>query len=319
MARWLALLVLLGAALAQTPLELEAFRLTNEARKAHGLAALAWDDAAYRAARAHALDMLERGFFDHVNPDGLGPADRMWAAGVLEVTVGENLAFYEGYTPEYAAGVVVDDWLRSPPHRRNLLKPEFTHLGLALVQRGDRIAVVQNFVARPFRLWVWQTPSQKREGRLSYQGTARATVGLFVNDAFVTALQPPRWSGELDVDPQSKVSLGLWNGGRYLLACAFTLPATACRHPRIEWTARYTERTVASVRLQLGLPAGEHWLAYGPEPRLFRRVQGDAVVEVPLSWQVVWVGTSQEDKIEYTHRIPLLGSDAEPLQKGARP
>ncbi|HHO57750.1 MAG TPA: CAP domain-containing protein [Oceanithermus profundus] len=136
MARWLALLVLLGAALAQTPLELEAFRLTNEARKAHGLAALAWDDAAYRAARAHALDMLERGFFDHVNPDGLGPADRMWAAGVLEVTVGENLAFYEGYTPEYAAGVVVDDWLRSPPHRRNLLKPEFTHLGLALVQRG---------------------------------------------------------------------------------------------------------------------------------------------------------------------------------------
>lgn len=318
MARWLALWVLLAAALAQTPLEQEAFRLTNEARKAHGLGELAWDENAYRAAHKHALDMLERGFFDHVNPDGLGPAERMWAAGVLEVTVGENLAFYEGYTPEHAAGVVVDDWLHSPPHRKNLLFPGFTHLGLALVQRGDRVVVVQNFLARPFRLWVWQTPSQKREGRLAYRGSARATVGVFVNGVFETSLQPPDWSGELDVDPESEVRLGLWSGDRYLLACSFVLPDTSCRHPRLSWSAHYQERVVPSVRLQLGLPGGAYWLAYGEEPRPFRKLQGDAVVEVPLSWKILWIGVSRGEKIEYTHRVPLLGGSLK-MKRGARP
>lgn len=319
MPRWLALLLLLGFGLAQTPLELEAFRLTNEARKAHGLGALAWDDVAYAAARKHALDMLERRFFDHVNPDGLGPADRMWAEGVLEVEVGENLAFYEGYPAEHVAAVVVEDWLNSPPHRKNLLKPEFTHLGLALVQQGDRIAVVQNFVARPFRLWVWRTPSQKRIGLLRYRGRSRATVGVFVDDAFREALQPPSWQGELELEPGSTVSLGLWRENRYLLACRFVLPDTACTNDKLSWSARYEERTVPSVRVQLGLPAGRFWLGYGSQPHLLGPVSGSAVVEAPLTWEFLWVGMPQEDRIEYTHRIPLLDPEPERVRKGARP
>ena len=309
---WLAL------ALAQTPLELEAFRLTNEARKAHGLDALAWDDTAYRAARGHALDMLERGYFDHVNPEGEGPADRMWAAGVLEARVGENLAFYKGYSPERAARVVVDGWLNSPPHRKALLDPGFTHLGLALVQKGDRVAVVQNFLARPFRIWVWRTPSRKREGFLQYQGRSRAKVGLFVNEAYRAALQPPRWSGELELDPGSTVTLGVWRGGGYQLACRFTPPATACAHPELEWSAHYRERWVPSARLRLALPPSELWLAYGSEPTLLRSLRGDAVVEVPLSWRVVWVGVLREDHVEYTHRIPLKGSAPERGRKGEK-
>ncbi len=311
-----ALSLLLALALAQTPLELEAFQRSNEARAAHGLGALAWDDAAYRAARAHALDMLERGYFDHVNPEGQGPADRMWAAGVIEARVGENLAFYEGYPPEHAARVVVGDWLNSPPHRRSLLDPEFTHLGLALVQKGDRVVVVQNFLARPFKVWVWQTPSRMREGYLRYQGRSRATVGLFVNDALRVALQPPRWSGQLELEPGSTVTLGVWGDDRYQLACRFTLPKTGCAHPKLEWSANYQERWVPSVRLQLGLPSEEFWLAYGPEPILLRSLRGDAVVEVPAAWRVVWVGVLREGHVEYTHRIPLKGPTSERGQKG---
>jgi hypothetical protein len=318
MPRWWALLLVFGVALAQNALELEAFRLTNEARRAHGLRELAWDDVAYAAARKHALDMLERGFFDHVNPDGLGPADRLWAEGVLEVVVGENLALYEGYPAGHVAGVVVGDWLNSPPHRKNLLAPAFTHLGLALVQRGDRIAVVQNFIARPFELWVWRTPSRRRMGWLRYRGGASATVGLFVGDAFRAALQPPSWRGELEVEPGSTVRLGLWHEDRYLLACAFVLPETACGNPKLSWSARYEERTVPSVRVQLALPPGAYWLGYGREPQPLRTVSGAVVVDAPLDWTYLWVGLSQGTSIEYTHRIPLQAGGTERVQKGAQ-
>ena len=319
MPRWFVLVILFGLGLAQSPLELEAFRLSNEARRAHGLAELAWDDAAYRAARAHALDMLERGFFDHTNPDGQGPADRMWAAGVLEVTVGENLALYEGYPPRQVAEVVVEDWLNSPPHRKNLLLPGFTHLGLALVQKDGRIAVVQNFIARPFNVWFWRTPASKTLGYLRYRGRAAATVGVFVDATFRRALQPPAWQGQLELEPGSTVELGLWDGDRYLLACRFTPPATSCAHRGLTWKAEYVERSVPSVRVQLGLPGGEYWLGYGSEPKPFKAVHGAAVVNVPRSWKFLWVGLSQGDKIEYTHRIPLLEAAPERVLKGERP
>jgi len=146
-------------AMAQSQLELEVLRRTNVARAEHGLPPLEWDDNAAAAARAHAQDMLERGYFAHETPEGLTVADRMWRAGVLEVTVGENIAYYEGYPSQEAVAKAVDDWMDSPHHRENILRPGFTHLGVGVVQRGDRIMLVQDFLARPFEVLVWQTPS----------------------------------------------------------------------------------------------------------------------------------------------------------------
>src|SRR5262245_27110890 len=42
---------------------------------------LALNEMLTRAARAHSLDMAQRDFFDHVNPDGLDPTDRANAQG----------------------------------------------------------------------------------------------------------------------------------------------------------------------------------------------------------------------------------------------
>lgn len=44
------------------------------------------------AARLHSRDMLERRFFDHVNPDGVGPEDRMRRAGASFRVAGESIA-----------------------------------------------------------------------------------------------------------------------------------------------------------------------------------------------------------------------------------
>jgi uncharacterized protein YkwD len=44
------------------------------------------------SARLHAMDMAQRGFFNQTNPDGVGPADRMAAAGFANSAAAEDIA-----------------------------------------------------------------------------------------------------------------------------------------------------------------------------------------------------------------------------------
>lgn len=80
-------------------------------------------------ALAHSTDMAVRGFFSHDNPDGLGPFQRMAAAGYQYTSAGENIA--AGYpTP----ADVVAGWLNSPGHCRNIMNPSFTEIGVGFYQ-----------------------------------------------------------------------------------------------------------------------------------------------------------------------------------------
>lgn len=101
-------------------------REMNQARAAHGLRPLAIDGTLQRAARAHSLDMLRRDYFSHG-----AFASRMIRFRARGPIVGENLAWGVGARAE--ARVIVDGWLRSPLHRRNLLRPGFRRVGLASV------------------------------------------------------------------------------------------------------------------------------------------------------------------------------------------
>lgn len=84
------------------------------------------------AARVHSRDMAERGYFDHDNPDGESPFDRMERAGYQFRAAGENIA--QGYpTPE----AVVDGWLESPGHCRNIMSPDFTEIGVGFWSMGS--------------------------------------------------------------------------------------------------------------------------------------------------------------------------------------
>ncbi|MBX3358344.1 MAG: hypothetical protein KF745_07940 [Phycisphaeraceae bacterium] len=67
------------------------------------------------AARLHSLDMAERDFFDHVNPDGLSPTQRAQDQGYAG-TAGENIA--AGYD---TIDEVHKAWLVSIGHRKNVL------------------------------------------------------------------------------------------------------------------------------------------------------------------------------------------------------
>lgn len=76
------------------------------------------------AAQVHSQDMHDRDFFDHTNPDGLAPWDRMALAGYSWSRAGENIA---GGAAD--AESVLSQWMSSPGHCANIMSPAFVHVG----------------------------------------------------------------------------------------------------------------------------------------------------------------------------------------------
>src|SRR5437867_4420077 len=64
----------------------------NRHRRAIGSEPLTWDERLASVAQRHSEDMARRHYFDHVNPDGLDPFDRMRRAGIRFRFAAENLA-----------------------------------------------------------------------------------------------------------------------------------------------------------------------------------------------------------------------------------
>jgi uncharacterized protein YkwD len=86
-------------------------------------------------ALGHASDMAQKNYFEHVDPAGQSPADRVRAVGYSEKLVGENIA----YGPK-SVDEVVQGWLDSPGHCENIMDPRFVEMGIGLapghVKRG---------------------------------------------------------------------------------------------------------------------------------------------------------------------------------------
>jgi hypothetical protein len=295
---WFLGLLLCGGALAQTALELEVLQRTNQVRQERGLRPLQWDALAYKAALGHAQDMQERNFFAHQNPDGLGAAERMRAVGVLEVMVGENLASFEGYPDPEIPQRALSGWMSSPGHRANLLKPEFTHLGVALVRQGRRVMVVQNFIGRPFDPQVRLTPAQAERTVLVLSGSAPGTVGVFVGNNLYARLTPPI-QARLELPPNPEVSFALFDGQTWWAT------QNGQRGLRLEQTLERS--TAPGQRVALQLPAGSFTLAVGAQPRFWQNLSGPVRLELtlPSTLEALWLGLRQGNRISYSHRIPL--------------
>jgi uncharacterized protein YkwD len=96
------------------------------------------------AAAKHARDMLLRGYFAHESPEGKSVRQRAREAGYTWHAVGENIA--EG---QLSAAQVVQAWMESPEHRRNILDRDFIHMGLGLAlgdgPKGFRVVWCQTF------------------------------------------------------------------------------------------------------------------------------------------------------------------------------
>jgi uncharacterized protein YkwD len=115
------------AAPADPGTEGQVLALVNAERAAVGCGALAADSGLAAVARAHSADMRDRGYFDHVNPEGLSPFDRAQRAGISARA--ENIAY-----GQQDPAAVMDSWMNSAGHRANILNCGLTRLGVGVAE-----------------------------------------------------------------------------------------------------------------------------------------------------------------------------------------
>lgn len=87
---------------------------------------LQWNDKLGAAAAEHTADMAQAGRLSHAGTDGSNAGDRLDRNGYQWRSYGENIA--SGFTNMDA---VLQAWIDSPGHCKNLMKADFTEIGIA--------------------------------------------------------------------------------------------------------------------------------------------------------------------------------------------
>jgi uncharacterized protein YkwD len=112
-------------------------QLVNDVRKAgcqcgdtyyYPAPAVSWNAQLEAAAYEHSEDMYTNNYFNHTALDGSNGGVRIERAGYDWATFGENIAM--GYRTEKD---VVNDWLQSPGHCKNIMNRNFKEMGVARV------------------------------------------------------------------------------------------------------------------------------------------------------------------------------------------
>jgi len=134
----------------------------NLQRRAFDQATLAWDDTLAKFARAHSEDMAMRGYFKHVNPEGLSPMKRLQEGGYNACQlVGENIyqnnlysreitekkkTTYDWNTMEQISLTTTKGWMDSTSHQQTILDKNYVRAGVGVAIASDnKVYITQVF------------------------------------------------------------------------------------------------------------------------------------------------------------------------------
>jgi hypothetical protein len=115
------------------------FELINQERTQRGLKPYEQNDKLTKAAREHSQLMANRKTLSHQFPGELPLRGRLGNVGLAFNTDGENV----GYDSEVDGLHIA--WMASPPHRANILKKEFTAVGIGVAKVGRYYYATQDF------------------------------------------------------------------------------------------------------------------------------------------------------------------------------
>lgn len=101
-------------------------RLVNNARRQNNVPVLRSNALLMKAATSKANDMIRQQYFAHISPSNVSPWYWFKQAGYVYSYAGENLAIDFIQSED-----VVQAWLNSPAHRKNLLSTRFKEVGVA--------------------------------------------------------------------------------------------------------------------------------------------------------------------------------------------
>jgi uncharacterized protein YkwD len=134
-------IVLCSPAYSQTPTlraERDLFAAVNQARRAYGLSPLRWDESLATAARRHARVMAERGSAQHGFEGEPSLSVRVKQAGAHFSWLSENVT--QGPTTEF----IHVQFMKSPPHRANILDRDMDSIGIGVVEQSGQLFAVED-------------------------------------------------------------------------------------------------------------------------------------------------------------------------------
>lgn len=112
------------------PEEAKMLELVNAERTSRGLKPLTVDFRLVELARKKSQDMIDKNYFGHNSPTYGSPFDMMKSAGIEYRLAGENLAGAPDVATAHKA------LMNSEGHRRNILNPGFTKIGIGVAKGG---------------------------------------------------------------------------------------------------------------------------------------------------------------------------------------
>lgn len=109
--------------------------LINQERADRDLSPLTVSSRLRSAARRHSEDMACNDFFSHTGSDGSTLSSRLLDAGYGFSWAAENIA--ASSSSSFSASAVVNMWMNSSGHKKNILNANAVHIGVGFRYFGD--------------------------------------------------------------------------------------------------------------------------------------------------------------------------------------
>ncbi|WP_018247814.1 CAP domain-containing protein [Orenia marismortui] len=125
-------------------MEAEVVKLVNQERQKRGLKPYKHNSKLSSVARTKSKDMRDKNYFSHQSPTYGSPFEMMTKFGIDYSTAGENIA-----KGQPTAKAVMNGWMNSPGHRRNILSEKFTEIGVGLAKDSKGMTYWTQMFIRP--------------------------------------------------------------------------------------------------------------------------------------------------------------------------
>jgi len=118
-------------------------QLVNAERAKTGAKPLSSNGDCTKLARMKSQDMVDKNYFSHQSPTYGSPFDLLKSNNVSYMYAGENIAMNQSADAAFKA------WMNSEGHKKNILNPNFTELGVGIAPKGNGSYIyTQLFIGR---------------------------------------------------------------------------------------------------------------------------------------------------------------------------
>jgi uncharacterized protein YkwD len=141
----------------EDPVKLAVWERVNIDRAAAGRLPVAWDEAASRVADTFCAEQIHEGTSGHYLTDGMPPYTRTALAGIFGMQA-ENVVSWKSSGPRFDASTLslalsghagmMSELPPSDGHRRTILDPDATHVGVGYAQEHGNFRMAQEFLTR---------------------------------------------------------------------------------------------------------------------------------------------------------------------------